>query len=261
MALMPDEIEIPLPGGTVNGEVVRVGDTVRRNTGPWTPAVHALLRHLEGAGFPYSSRVLGIDAKGREVLSYIEGVTGNMPWPAALFTDAAVRDVATLVRQYHDAVAGFVPPPGSVWRNTDRPLAPGEIVRHGDLGTWNMIWREGELVGLIDWDFAEPGPAIIDAAYAAKHIVPLRADAALQQIGWQTTPDRKHRLRLFCEEYGSVTPQQLLDAVDAYNELSAKRMRTRGGAGEHPWAGFLEGYMGDLQEDIAWFAEHKASLC
>src|SRR4051794_32258249 len=142
MARMPDEIEITLEGGTVSGEVVRVGDTVRRNTGPWTPAVHALLRHLEGAGFPYSSRVLGIDAKGREVLSYIEGVTGNMPWPAALFTDDAVREVARLVRQYHDAVANFVPPPSSVWRNTDRPLAPGEIVRHGDLGTWNMVWRD-----------------------------------------------------------------------------------------------------------------------
>jgi len=24
--------------------VVRVGDTVRRATGPWTPAIHALLR-------------------------------------------------------------------------------------------------------------------------------------------------------------------------------------------------------------------------
>src|SRR6185436_14241707 len=167
-----DEPEIPLEGGTVNDVVVRVGDTVRRSVGPWTPAVHALLRHLERAGFPYSSRVLGFDAKGREVLRYIEGVTGNMPWPAALFTDEAVRDVARLVRGYHDAAASFVPPPGSVWRNTDRSLTPGEIVRHGDLGTWNMIWRDGVLVGLIDWDFAEPGLAIIDAAYAAKHIVP-----------------------------------------------------------------------------------------
>ena len=162
------EIEIPLEGGTVNDVVVRVGDTVRRSTGPWTPAVHALLKHLERAGFPYSSRVLGIDAKGREVLGYVEGVTGNMPWPAALFTDDAVRDVARLVRGYHDAVASFVPPPGSVWRSTNVPLAPGEIVRHGDLGTWNMIWRAGALVGLIDWDFAEPGLAIIDASYAAK---------------------------------------------------------------------------------------------
>lgn len=256
----PDEIEIPLKGGTVNEVIVRVGDTVRRSTGPWTPAVHALLRHLESAGFPYSSRVLGVDAKGREVLGYIEGVTGNMPWPAVLFTDKGVVDVATLVCRYHDAVADFTPPAGSVWRNTDRPLASGEIMRHGDLGTWNMIWRDDELVGLIDWDFAEPGPAIIDAAYAAKHVVPLRDDAAASDIGWQAPPDRKHRLHLFCETYG-VTPSQLLGAVDAYHEISETRMRTFGAAGVQPWARFLTGYMDDLQQDMAWLAEHKASLC
>lgn len=41
---MPREPEIRLSGGWVN-EVVRTGDTVRRSAGPWTPAVHALLRH------------------------------------------------------------------------------------------------------------------------------------------------------------------------------------------------------------------------
>jgi hypothetical protein len=256
-----DEVETPLEGGTVNGDVVRVGDTVRRNTGPWTPAVHALLRHLEAAGFSYSSRVLGIDARGREVLSYIEGVTGNVPWPSMLFSDDAVVAVATLVRRYHDAVASFVPPPGAVWRNTDRALGPGEIVRHGDLGTWNMIWRDGALVGLIDWDFAEPGMAIIDAAYAAKHIVPLRDDrVALEDMGWPAPPDRKRRLRLFCETYG-VDPATLLDAVDAYHEISVTRMQTRGAAGEEPWAGFLKGYMPWLEDDIAWLAEHRATLC
>ncbi|MFI2076838.1 MULTISPECIES: hypothetical protein [Streptomyces] len=32
----------PLPGGNVSAGVVRIGDTVRRPAGPWTPAVHAL---------------------------------------------------------------------------------------------------------------------------------------------------------------------------------------------------------------------------
>src|SRR4051794_15572276 len=38
-----------LPGGNVGG-AVRVGGTVRRPTGPWTPAVHRLLGHLASAG-------------------------------------------------------------------------------------------------------------------------------------------------------------------------------------------------------------------
>jgi hypothetical protein len=43
--------EIPLDGGNMSSGVVRVGDTVRRPAGPWTPTVHALLGHLHAAGF------------------------------------------------------------------------------------------------------------------------------------------------------------------------------------------------------------------
>ncbi len=42
----PEEL---LPG--TFSTLARVGGTVRRSIGLWTPAVHALLRHLERAGF------------------------------------------------------------------------------------------------------------------------------------------------------------------------------------------------------------------
>ena len=44
---MSQDEEIRLAGGNLGG-AVRVGDTVRRPVGPWTPAVHALLGHLAG---------------------------------------------------------------------------------------------------------------------------------------------------------------------------------------------------------------------
>ena len=63
--------EIPLFGGTANrGQVYRVGETVRRPLRPSAPGVHALLRHLEDVGFDGAPRVLGVDAEGREVLTY-----------------------------------------------------------------------------------------------------------------------------------------------------------------------------------------------
>ena len=40
-----------LGGGNVAAGVVRVGDTVRKPAGFWTPAVDALLTHLRQAGF------------------------------------------------------------------------------------------------------------------------------------------------------------------------------------------------------------------
>src|SRR5205814_3427448 len=74
-----EEVEEPLSGGNLSASVVRIGATVRRPTGPWTPAVHALLGHLADVGFDGAPRVLGFDDAGREILEYIEG---EVPWQA-----------------------------------------------------------------------------------------------------------------------------------------------------------------------------------
>jgi hypothetical protein len=102
--------EIPLTGGNMSSGVVRVGDTVRRPAGPWTPAVHALLTHLHDVGFDGAPRPLGIDEQGREVLTFIPG---TVAWPNhfhLLDGDAQLRRAARLIREFHDAVAGFSTP-------------------------------------------------------------------------------------------------------------------------------------------------------
>jgi hypothetical protein len=62
-----------LGGGNVAAGVVRVGDTVRKPSGFWTPAVDALLMHLLRAGFTGAPRPLGRDDQGRQVLEYVPG--------------------------------------------------------------------------------------------------------------------------------------------------------------------------------------------
>ncbi|MFE7134272.1 hypothetical protein ACFVIM_25780 [Streptomyces sp. NPDC057638] len=63
---MRREGEEPPYGGNVSAGVVRVGDTVRRPAGPWTPAVHAVLTQLHQMGFRAAARPLGVDDQGRE---------------------------------------------------------------------------------------------------------------------------------------------------------------------------------------------------
>lgn len=111
-----------LPGGNAGGAVL-VDGTVRRTTGAWTPAVHALLRHLEARGFDGAPRVLGIDEQGREVLTFLPGMTVGFarPWPAWVHSDEALVQVGTWLHHYHDAVADFVPPPQARWRTSPRP--------------------------------------------------------------------------------------------------------------------------------------------
>ena len=116
-------------------DVTRVGDTVLRSVGPWTPAVHALLRHLETVGFRGAPRVIGdgYDDAGRERLSFLEGA----PVHPHSWTDDGIAELGTMLRKLHDATVGFEPPTGAAWQpwftrpaaKTDGDLAFG----HGDL--------------------------------------------------------------------------------------------------------------------------------
>ncbi|WP_326553656.1 phosphotransferase enzyme family protein [Micromonospora sp. NBC_01813] len=218
-----------LTGGNVAAAVVRVGDTVRRPAGPWTPAVHAFLTHLRAVGYEGAPRPLGIDAEGREVLTYVPGV---VPWPDRfdlLDPDAALRRVGKLVRDLHDAAAGFSPPADAAWQ---RLIPPGgaDLIIHHDLAPWNLV--VGAAWVFIDWDTAGPGTRLWDLAYAAKGFVPLSADPA-----WQR-PDAARRLRTLVDAYG-LDERQRRDLVP----LLARRARSmhdflaeQSAAGVQPWS-------------------------
>jgi 8-oxo-dGTP diphosphatase len=194
-----------LPGGNVGG-AVRIGPTVRRPTGPWTPAVHALLRHVADAGLDGVPRVLGFDARGREVLAYAEGRAGAHFGERA--SDAVVRRIGAWLARYHAAVADFVPPSGSVWRTVDREAAAGEIVCHHDVAPYNVVVVDDRIVAVIDWDMAGPGTTVQDLAYAAWNCVPLNADCG--------DDESARRLLVLCEGYASAGA-----AVDAAQVLRA----------------------------------------
>ena len=51
------------------------------------------------------------------------------------------------------------------------------MICHNDFATYNLIARDGRLVGAIDFDFASPGPRLWDLAYLAYRIVPFAEDA------------------------------------------------------------------------------------
>ena len=191
-----------LDGGNLGG-AVRVGDTVRRVTGPWTPAVHSLLAHLERVGFSGAPRSLGIDDQGREILTFLPGnaVGSQKPWPRWVHEDASLDAAASWMRRYHDAVADFVPDADAIWR-TGGTWTPGLIVGHNDAAPYNAAYHDGTITGFFDWDFAGPVTREWDLAYAAFSWVPLHARAVATEEGFTDFAARHRRLRRFLEVYG-----------------------------------------------------------
>ncbi|MDG4766187.1 aminoglycoside phosphotransferase family protein [Solwaraspora sp. WMMD406] len=245
--------EQPLTGGNVAAAVVRVGDTVRRPAGEWTPAVHAYLTHLHDVGFDGAPRPLGIDDAGREVLTY---VPGTVPWPDRfdlLGSDAAVRRVGRLLRDLHDAAAGFTPPPNARWRRLVPPDGTDLVVHH-DPAAWNLV--VGDRWAFIDWDTAAPGTRLWDLAYTAKSVVPLTADPA-----WQPT-DPGRRLRVLADGYGlderqrrALVPLLTRRARSMYEFLAA-----RAAVGAAPWTRlWREGHGAVWRDDAAYIRarEHR----
>ncbi|RFS81049.1 aminoglycoside phosphotransferase family protein [Actinomadura spongiicola] len=190
-----------LPGGRHVGGV-RVGDTVHRPANPWTRTVHAVLRHLEAAGFDGAPRVLGFDDQGREVLTFLRGDTigERHPWPPWPHSDTALRQVAAWMRRLHDITAAFVPPGDATWfAGTWRP---GLVIGHHDASPYNAVWRDDDLVGFVDWDTAAPSTREFDLAHLALTWVPLHARHVAEFQGFTAFEDRSRRLHLLLDAYG-----------------------------------------------------------
>lgn len=252
--------EEPLSGGMVS-EVSRVGNTVRRRTQRWTEAVHHLLRHLESVGFQGSPRVLGFDDKGREILSWMEGSPANYPWPEQFRSDDGLANLGRLLKQFHDAVANYRPPDDLEWCIGRKSLGQNEILCHGDLGPWNTIWRNGEPVAFIDWDFAEPAPATTDLGHMAFYSVPLRNDDACLQCGFDVVPDRNRRLRALCDGYGTDDLNQVVDSAERYLMENIRRMREFGPMDVTPWKGFVDrGFLEEDRERLDWLRANRRSI-
>src|SRR4051812_43933013 len=163
---MTDDEEI-LAGGNMTA-VVRIGDTVRRAAGPWTPTIHAFLRHLRANGFDLVPEPLGMDERGREIISLLPGAPATYPLPAFAWADDTLAAVAQTLRAYHDASAGFE---GTRWQWPSHE--PQEVICHNDFAPYNLMFEDGRVTGVIDLDLASPGPRVLDLAYTAYRFVPL----------------------------------------------------------------------------------------
>lgn len=251
--------EQPLHGGTANrGLVFRVGDTVRRPMRRTSPATHALLEHLADVGFPGAPRFLGIDARGREVLSFVPGEAITRPYPRWALTDAALTSVAHLLRAYHQAVAAF-DPAGRDWpRPVPRPFRTG-LVSHNDPNLDNVVFSDRRAVALIDFDLAGPGSAVWDVAAAARLWAPLRPDP---DIADARRGRALARFRTFVDAYGldEADREQVVRAVLDNHDWCYDVVRHGAATGHVAFAQYWSDAADRAERTRAWYVRQSTVL-
>ena len=214
--------EIPLIGGRVTPGVVRVGATVRRPQSPQSAFAHRLLRGLAERGFAGAPQFLGVDDRGREILSFLPG---DVPSDLGTFTAAQFGAAARLLRALHDLTAALA------LRGT------GEVICHGDASPCNAVFLDGLPYAWIDFDSAHPGQRSDDLGYAAWHWLVIGDD------DW--APDvQRQRLAQFFDDYGAATNIDPVAAVLAAQTRCCNRID--GPPGNREWA----------EECRAWTVKH-----
>jgi hypothetical protein len=246
-----------------------VGDTVRRPVQANSPLVHALLKHLERAGFTGAPRFLGIDTAGREVLTYIEGEVAGRPRPAWIADEDRLVSVGRLVRAYDDAAATFVVPPGAEpdpgpsgpLGIPPAPPYPPELIGHVDITPENVVFRDGRAAALIDFDLAKWATRADEMCNAMMWWAPLGdpadADPLLRDV------DVPRRCRLLADAYGmsDTDRDRVIEVAIMRTRRSWHTMKHRaellGGGWQRMWD---DGVGDQIARRLTWLERNAATL-
>lgn len=249
-ALLEEQV---LAGGNVN-RVVRVGDTVRRNAGPYTTTIHRLLSHVRAKGLTWVPEPRGFDELGREVLSFLAGEVPH-EMPTWVWSGSVLKDVSRALRQWHDATLGFSVH-DATWGLP--PRARAEVICHNDFAPYNCVFRDGRFAGAIDFDCCAPGPRIWDIAYTVYRFVPLTPapspDAApgAAEVSRFAHSVLAERLRVFLETYGLGDRSLTYDTAEVLRVTADRLEALAGWTEEHARA---TGAM-TLKRHAAMYREH-----
>jgi aminoglycoside phosphotransferase (APT) family kinase protein len=229
-------------------------------TGPWTPTIHALLRHLRASGFGQVPEPMGIDEQGREILSLLPGRVGTYPLPDFMLSTETLRKVARTLRAYHDATPGFAVAANAVWQSPEHE--PAEVICHNDFAPYNVMFERSTPTAVIDFDLASPGPRVWDLAYAAYRFVPL-TDPANPDVPYLGVAEQARRLAEFCSSYRSarIGPREVLATAPSRLRELVAFIVDAAAAGDTAQQAVLErGDTAIYERDVAYLERRRERL-
>ncbi|WP_045263915.1 phosphotransferase [Microbacterium oxydans] len=235
-----------LAGGNASGVVVRIGDTVRKSWTAATPSVNRFVAVLRAAGVD-APQPRGRDEQGRQV---VEFVPGTLAMDGERLTEVDLRRVGSMIREIHDAGAGYRPEEGAVWES---PIAaPGsELICHNDLAPWNLVI--GERWVFIDWDAAAPSTRLWDLAYAAQAFT-------LSDVG-RAPQEASRDLAALIDGYRAddAVRRDLPRAMEDRTAAMLALLERSHVVGDEPWASmYVDGHGDHWANALRYVREHRA---
>ena len=217
-----EEEEILLVGGNM-GSPVKRGARVYKELTPASENVHALLQYVRSRGLDWVPESIELDLKKKKhVLGYIEGFVPHES-PSWLFDRSLIIEVATKLRDWHDATTGFVPM-NDCW---SLPASgPQEVICHNDFAPYNCVFStDRKLNGVIDFDTCSPGIRLWDISYAAYRFVPLAPNSHemdYREYSPFTNLEMLDRLECFLESYARLDFRGVYTATEVISVLQRR---------------------------------------
>ena len=255
-----EEPEILLFGGTANrGQVVRVGETVRRpqrpteSGDPCAAAPPGRRRVLGRPALPRHRRhgPRGPDVRaGHSHHAAVPRMGAHRRGPAP----ASLRCSAPTTPRSRPSI-----PARTCGRSPRPPPFSGELISHNDLNLDNVVFRDGRAVALIDFDLASPGSRLWDVAGAVRLWAPLRPDHHIHDERRGRALDR---LRLFVDRY-DLADEDRERLVEAVRQSHTWIYDLIGGEVANGHAGFSDYYAGAQDratETYEWYLDNGELL-
>lgn len=251
-----------LSGGITNaGAVVRRGEIVDRPAQPHASAIHRFLEALPEHGFTGAPRPVGL-GDGREQLTYVDGDVAVMPYPAWSMTEPALASVGALLRRLHRASSTIPLEPGVAWTTDLADPRGGAMLCHSDACVENVVFRDGEAFGLIDFDMAAPGRPLWDVAMAARYWVPMLDPETAARFPPYASLDPVRRLRILADGYGMSADDraELVGVVEEVTVVERADIAAQLEAGDPAFVKAFDshGGWGTWDRLQAWLADQRA---
>ena len=137
------------------------------------------------------------------------------------------------------------------------------MICHNDVCLENVVFRDGEAVALLDFDFAAPGRPLFDLAAFARMCVPIDDDLSASRLGFQDL-DRPARLRLVADTYGLDAEERhtLVELLDGPMESGGLFVQRRVEAGDPNFIRMLDemGGMERYERRRRWWQESRETF-